>query len=54
MTIKGNPFQNRRNLNCCFLKKDDTLSKEFAKGTPRFKGAFYQREMTKERLTKLI
>lgn len=33
---------------------NDSLSKEFAKGTPRFKGTFYQWEMTNDCLTKLI
>jgi hypothetical protein len=33
---------------------DDTLSKEFEKRTPRFKGTFYQWEMTNDCLTKLI
>lgn len=33
---------------------NDSLSKEFEKGTPRFKGTFYQWEMTNDCLTKLI
>ena len=33
---------------------NDALSKEFEKGTPRFKGTFYQWEMTNDCLTKLI
>lgn len=33
---------------------NDELSKEFDKGAPRFKGTFYQWELTKECLTKLI
>lgn len=33
---------------------NDSLSKEFEKGTPRFRGTFYQWEMTKDCLTKLI
>ncbi len=33
---------------------NDSLSKEFEKGTPRFRGTFYQWEMTNDCLTKLI
>lgn len=33
---------------------NDALSKEFEKGAPRFKGTFYQWEMTNDCLTKLI
>lgn len=33
---------------------DSSLSKEFEKGTPRFKGTFYQWEVTNDCLTKLI
>jgi hypothetical protein len=33
---------------------NDSLSKEFERGTPRFRGTFYQWEMTNDCLTKLI